>query len=101
MGTAKCSAIEAAFIEISTADAQSDDRYCGANLAQTADGTTTSAANEGLIYGKFIKQVPLNVLFIFVSYVLKCEIYISSFQPRNPTHGISERTHFQPINKIR
>jgi len=49
-GTAKCSAIEAAFIEISTADAQSDDRYCGANLAQTADGTTTSAANEGLIY---------------------------------------------------
>ena len=65
-GTAKCSAIEAAFIEISTADAQSDDRYCGANLAQTADGTTTSAANEGLIYGKFIKQVPVNVLIRFV-----------------------------------
>jgi len=48
--TAECSAINAAFIEISTADAQSEDRYCGAYLAQTADGTTDSAKNEGLIY---------------------------------------------------
>jgi len=45
----QCSAISNAFIEILTADAQTMDRYCGAYLAQSADGTN-GAASEGLIY---------------------------------------------------
>jgi hypothetical protein len=46
----QCGAIEEGYLEISTADAQSDDRYCGAHLAQTADGTTTSASSAGVVY---------------------------------------------------
>lgn len=45
----QCSAISNAFIEILTADAQTMDRYCGAYLAQSADGTN-GAKSEGLIY---------------------------------------------------
>merc|ERR1712020_188127 len=45
----QCSAISNAFIEILTADAQTMDRYCGAYLAQSGDGTN-GAKSEGLIY---------------------------------------------------
>ena len=51
---AQCGVIDSAYLEISTADAQSDDRYCGAYLAATADGTTTSASSAGVVYGKMI-----------------------------------------------
>jgi len=47
---AQCGVIDSAYLEISTADAQSDDRYCGAYLAATADGTTTSASSAGVVY---------------------------------------------------
>merc|ERR1739844_487658 len=46
----QCGGSEEGYLEISTADAQSDDRYCGAHLAQTADGTTTSANSAGVVY---------------------------------------------------
>merc|ERR1711936_1122060 len=45
----QCSAISNAFIEISTSDAQTMDRYCGAYLAQSADGSN-GAKSEGIIY---------------------------------------------------
>ena len=51
---AQCGVIEEAYLEISTADGQSDDRYCGIHLAQTADGTSISAKSAGVVYGKMI-----------------------------------------------
>jgi len=47
---AQCGVIEEAYLEISTADGQSDDRYCGIHLAQTADGTSISAKSAGVVY---------------------------------------------------
>jgi len=50
--TAQCDAISNAYVEISTADVQSEDRYCGAYLAQTADGTKAAggALGAGIVY---------------------------------------------------
>ena len=65
---AKCGVINSAYLEISTADAQSDDRYCGTHLAATADGTTSSATSAGVVYGKMIhtynRIIPGSQLYI-------------------------------------
>ena len=54
---AQCSAIEEGYLEISTADAQTDDRYCGIHLSQVSDGAiaTDQSKSAGVVYGKMIQ----------------------------------------------
>jgi len=49
VGQAQCGAIEQGYLEISSADAQTMDRYCGTHLAQTGDGTHP-ANSAGVVY---------------------------------------------------
>ena len=48
---AQCGVIGTAYIELLSADAQSEDRYCGAYLAQSTD-TANGAKSSGVVYGK-------------------------------------------------
>ena len=52
--TAQCDAISNAYVEITTADVQSEDRYCGAYLAASADGDGDAGGDKaaGFVYGK-------------------------------------------------
>ena len=52
-GQAQCGAIEQGYIEISSADGQTMDRYCGTHLSQTSDATNP-ANSAGVVYGKMI-----------------------------------------------
>ena len=54
---AQCGASEEAYLEISTADSQTDDRYCGVHLSQVGDGAivTDNAISAGVVYGKMIQ----------------------------------------------
>jgi len=50
--TAQCDAISNAYVEITTADVQSEDRYCGAYLAASADGDGDAGGDKaaGFVY---------------------------------------------------
>ena len=52
-GYAQCAAIEEGYLEISSADGQTMDRYCGTHLSQSSDATNP-ANSAGVVYGKIL-----------------------------------------------
>ena len=76
---AQCGVISGAYVEIFTADNQSEDRYCGTFLAQSADGTNP-AKSAGIIYGKFEEHFSANVVFIRVNKYIYIRLVIAKFE---------------------
>ena len=68
--TNQCLVIEEAFIEINTADAQSEDRYCGEYLAQVGDVNANSnhgANSNGIIYGEVKHKCDIFLTYLCIN----------------------------------